>query len=135
MHRGWGRCGDDIQERTPQMLPEALMGSALETGQKQQQRVSVILLISTLGVRTENGQRHSSAIGTSAYSDALVLPERPLQCQPPNEATSSQSPTLNAHIDRPRGPRRHNRTSHSLLIFKGWDSENMMTTDQPLALP
>lgn len=56
MHRGWGRCGDDIQERTPQMLSEALMGSALETGQKQQQRVSVILLISTLGVRTENEQ-------------------------------------------------------------------------------
>lgn len=52
MHRGWGRCGDDIQERTPQMLPEALMGSALETGQS----VSVILLISTLGVRTENEQ-------------------------------------------------------------------------------
>lgn len=56
MHRGWGRCGDDTQERIPQMLSEALMGSTLETGQKQQQCVSVILLISTLGVRTENEQ-------------------------------------------------------------------------------
>lgn len=66
-------------------------------------------------------QRHSSAMGTSAYSDDLVLPERPAQCQPPNEVTSSQSPTLNAHINRPRGLRWHNRTSHSLLIFKGWE--------------
>lgn len=56
MHRGWGRCGDDIQKRIPQTLTEGLMGSALETGQKQQQCVSGILLICTLGVWMENEQ-------------------------------------------------------------------------------
>lgn len=56
MHGGVGCCGDDIQERIPQMLTEGLMGSAPETGQKQQQCVSVILLISTLGVWMEKEQ-------------------------------------------------------------------------------
>lgn len=79
-------------------------------------------------------QRHSCATGTSAYRDDLGLPGTPVQCQPLSEVASSQSPTLNTHLDRPRGLRRHKRT-RLLLNFKGWDSENMMTTDHPLALP
>ena len=79
-------------------------------------------------------QRHSCAMGTSAYRDDLVLPETAVQCQSPSEVAGSQSPTLNTHLDEPRGLRRHKRT-RSLLIFKGWDCENMMTTGHPLVLP
>lgn len=70
MHRGWGRCGDDIEERIPQKLSEALTGSALETGQKQQ-RVSVILLIATLGVRRENEQMDGAR--TQKYHGYLCI--------------------------------------------------------------
>lgn len=53
---GGGRSGDDTQERIPQMHTEGVMGSEPETGQKQQQCVSVILLISTLGAWMEKKQ-------------------------------------------------------------------------------
>lgn len=52
-------------------------------------------------------------MGTSAYSDDLVLPERPVQSQPPNEVTSSQSPTLNAHI----GPAQRAEMTQPIFSF------------------
>lgn len=78
-HTGREGTEDSLQKRIPQMLTEAVMCSMLETGQRQQQYVSVIFLISTLGMwmgRKVNRwmeHTHHSAMGTSAHSDHLVL--------------------------------------------------------------
>lgn len=78
-HTGREGTEDSLQKRIPQLLTEAVMCSTLETGQRRQQSVSVIFLISTLGMwmgRKVNRwmkHTHHSAMGTSACSDHLVL--------------------------------------------------------------
>lgn len=80
MHTGREGTEDGLQKGIPQMLTEAILCGTLETGQRQQQYVSVIFLISTLGTRsgrkmnsTDGAKTHHSAMGTSAHSDDLVL--------------------------------------------------------------
>lgn len=83
-YRGWGRNTQGERglrtafRKEFQTLTEAVM-CLLETGQRRQQYVSVIFLISTLGMwmgRKVNRwmeQTHHSAMGASAHSDHLVL--------------------------------------------------------------
>lgn len=101
MHTGREGTEDGIQKRIPQMLTEALICSTLETGQKQQQSVSVIFLIAILGMSRENEQMdgamaHNSATGTSTYSEDPVLTSNAGSVSATKKImTSSKARTLN----------------------------------------